>query len=57
VNAVLKEHVGEIAQKMGTDYPRSFQVTPTALNVIEDISSGYTPFNQLLAKRGISIDT
>jgi hypothetical protein len=57
VNAVLTEHVTEIAKKMGTDYPRSFQVTPTALNVIEDISSGYTPFNRLLAVRGISVST
>jgi hypothetical protein len=57
VNVVLKEHVAEIAEKMGNEYPRSFQVTPTALNVIKDISSGYTPFNQLLAERGISIET
>jgi hypothetical protein len=55
VNAVLGEHVAEIAGKMGTTYPRSFQVTPTVLNVIEDISSGYKPFHQLLAERGISV--
>ncbi len=34
VNAALGEHVGEIAKKMGSVYPRAFQVTPTALNVI-----------------------
>jgi hypothetical protein len=53
VNAVLGEHVAEIAAKMGTAYPRSFQVTPTALNVIDNISGGYRPFNQVLAGYGI----
>ena len=52
VNAVLGEHVAGIAAKM-TSYPRSFQVTPTALNVINDISAGYTPFEQVLACYGI----
>jgi len=47
VNAILGEHVAEIAKKMGTTYPRSFQVTPKALNVIEDISSGYKSFDRL----------
>lgn len=54
VNAELSEHVGRIAAKMGDAYPRSFQVTPTALNVIEDISNGYRPFATLLAERNIS---
>jgi hypothetical protein len=37
--------------KMGSVYPRSFQVTPTALNVIQDISQGYPLF------RGCSLAT
>jgi hypothetical protein len=54
LNAVLSEHVAEISSRMGTTYPRSFQVTPTALNVIEDISHGYRPFAQVLAWYGIT---
>lgn len=54
VDAILSEHVGEIAKKMGSVYPRTFQVTPTALNVIEDISAGYKPFNHVLSARGIA---
>jgi hypothetical protein len=53
VNAVLGEHVREIANKMGPTYPRAFQVTPTALNVIQDISRGYPPFRDLLARYGL----
>jgi|SRR5271166_6650804 len=53
VNKVLHEHVGRIAAKMENRYPRAFQATPTALNVIEDISNGYRPFQQLLVERGI----
>jgi hypothetical protein len=54
VNAALKDHVGEIGKKMGSVYPRSFQVTPTALNVIQDVSQGYQPFSAVLARYGIS---
>jgi hypothetical protein len=54
VNAALREHVAEIAKKMGSVYPRSFQVTPTALNVIQDVSQGYPPFSAVLARYGIS---
>ena len=43
VNKILGQHVAKIAEKMGSRYPRSFQVTPTALNVIEDISAGFKP--------------
>jgi hypothetical protein len=53
VNAVLNQHVAKISEKMGNKYPRTFQVTPTALNVIEDIARGYKPFEQLLAERQI----
>lgn len=53
VNAVMAEHVSEIAAKM-TSYPRSFQVTPTALNVINDISAGYAPFREVLDRYGIT---
>lgn len=55
VNKVLGERVAEISEKMGTRYPRTFQVTSTALNVIEDISTGYKPFDQLLSERGIEL--
>jgi hypothetical protein len=48
VNAVLGEHVALVAQGMGTQYPRSFMVTPTALNITNDISSGYPHFQELL---------
>lgn len=54
VNAALSEHVGEIAEKMGSAYPRTFQVTPTALNVIQDISQGYPLFKDVLARYGIT---
>jgi hypothetical protein len=54
VNAALGEHVGEIAKKMGSVYPRAFQVTPTALNVIQDISQGYPLFKDVLDRYGIS---
>jgi hypothetical protein len=55
VNAVLGEHVAEIAKKMGSAYPRTFQVTSTALNIIDDVSTGYKPFDQLLRERGIVV--
>ena len=50
VNEELIEHVARIAEKM-VGYPRAFQVTPTALNVIEDISGGYKSFDQVLSAR------
>jgi hypothetical protein len=53
VNTVLIEHVSGISEKMGTSYPRTFQVTTTALNVIEDTSLGYKPFDLLLRDRGL----
>jgi hypothetical protein len=53
VNKILGRHVAEIAAKIGGRYPRAFQVTPTALNIIEDISAGYKPFDQILSERGI----
>jgi hypothetical protein len=53
VNAALVAHVSEIAAKM-TGYPRAFQVTPTALNVITDTAAGFPPFGQILARYGIS---
>ncbi len=55
VDGVLSEHVAKIAEKMGTQYPRAFVVTPTALNVIENILSGYKPFAELLRERGIQV--
>ncbi len=36
---------------MGTQYPRTFMVTPTALNIIQDISHGYPKFEMLLEGR------
>lgn len=48
VNAVLSEHVASIATKMGNQYPRSFMVTPTALNIIENTAQSYRPFESLL---------
>lgn len=53
VNRTLSEHVARIAEKMGTVYPRTFQVTSTALNIIDDVSSGYKSFSQILVERGI----
>jgi hypothetical protein len=55
VDGVLSEHVAKIAEKMGTQYPRAFVVTPTAINVIENISSGYKPFAEHLRERGIQV--
>jgi hypothetical protein len=53
VNRQLVEHMQQTSQKFGDKFPRSTQVTPTALNVIQDISGGYKPFPQLLVERGI----
>jgi hypothetical protein len=55
VERVLGEHVARVTEKMGSRYPRTFQVTSTALNVIDDTSGGYMPFGQLLGDRGISL--
>lgn len=54
VNNVLGEHVTRIAQGMGTTYPRTFQVTSTALNIIDDVASGYKPFGTILREFGIT---
>jgi hypothetical protein len=54
VNAVLGQHVAKIAEKMGSTYPRTFQVTSTALNIIDDVTKGYKPFQQIIVERGIS---
>jgi hypothetical protein len=53
VNKILGEHVNQIAKKMGSQYPRTFQVTPTELNIIEDVAAGYRPFQDILFQRGI----
>jgi hypothetical protein len=50
VNAQLSEHVGAIGEKMGKQYPRSFMVTPTALNIIQDTSNGYKPFREIIER-------
>jgi hypothetical protein len=55
VNNILGQHVAKIAEKMGSRYPRTFQVTPTALNIIQDICAGYKPFDQLLQERNILV--
>jgi hypothetical protein len=54
VNAVLGQHVAKTAEKMGNTYPRTFQVTSTALNIIDDVTTGYKPFQQIIVARGIS---
>lgn len=51
VNAVLSEHVALVAQGMGKQYPRSFMVTPTALNIINDITRGYPQFKEILSEK------
>lgn len=48
VNAVLGEEVAARAQKMGAEFPRSFMVTPTVLNVILNVSSGVPPFAEIV---------
>jgi hypothetical protein len=50
VNAELGAHVARIAGKTEGKHP-AVQVTTTALNIIEDISSGYKPFETLLVER------
>jgi hypothetical protein len=48
VNKVLGEHLNKIFERMGDRYPRAVLVTPTALNIIEDISAGYRTFDQIV---------
>jgi hypothetical protein len=50
---ILGEHVAKVSEKMGDKYPRTFQVTTTALNIIEDVSQGYKPFAQIRVERGL----
>jgi hypothetical protein len=54
VTEEISDHVERIAQNMGSKYPRSFQMTTTALNSIEDISNGYKTFEKIISERGIS---
>jgi hypothetical protein len=49
VNKVLMEHLNPIFERMGQRYPRAVLVTPTALNIVEDISTGYRTFDQVLS--------
>jgi hypothetical protein len=51
---VMGEHVTRNAEKMGVSYPRTFPVTSTALNNIDDVSKGYKPFDRILMERGIA---
>jgi hypothetical protein len=53
MNKTMVEYMAPTVEKMGPRYPRGFQVTSTALNVIEDISTGYKPFGQILIERDI----
>jgi hypothetical protein len=48
VNGVLGEQVAIRATKMGGEYPRSFMVTPTALNVIRDTTERLPGFDEIL---------
>jgi hypothetical protein len=49
LNKVLGEHVTRVFSGMNSSqYPRTIQVTTTALNIIEDISTGYRTFDQIL---------
>jgi hypothetical protein len=48
VNAEMSERMAEAAQKAETRYPRTCMVTPTALNIIKDISGGFPPFEAVL---------
>ena len=53
VNALLGEHVARIAELMGNTYPRSFQVSLTALSLTMDLHIPVKTFDELLAERGI----
>ena len=57
VNNQLTESMGSKIAKFGSQFPRTTQVTPTALNVIADIASGYPPFEQVLRAYGIQAPT
>jgi hypothetical protein len=54
VNSVLVDHVALVAEGMGNVYPRAGQVTTTALNITDDVSSGYKSFCQVLVESGIA---
>lgn len=56
VNRIIREHTASIAAKMGASYPRTFQVTSTALNIIEDVSAGYKTFENIMTDRGIVLE-
>lgn len=52
VKDVLRQHMISVFSGMRSQqYPRSSQVTSTALNIIEDISDGYRTFDQILIAR------
>ena len=53
VYSVLGRRVAKVAEGMVNQYPRSFQVTPTAINLIDDYSNGFTPFDEILRQRGL----
>jgi len=55
VNNQLVESMRKTIEKFGDQFPRSTQVTPTALNVIQDLSAGYRTFQQII--RGYGIQT
>ncbi|MGO8739380.1 hypothetical protein [Rhodoblastus sp.] len=55
VNAELVAQMRKTIEKYGDKFPRSTQVTQTALNIIQDISGGYGPFRQVLSARGIPL--
>jgi hypothetical protein len=48
VNAEMSEKMAEAAKKAEARYPRTCMVTPTALNIIKDISGGFPPFEAVL---------
>ena len=53
VNAQLIRVMSDRIAKHGEGVPRSTQVSPTALNIITDISLGYLSFEAILQQRGI----
>jgi hypothetical protein len=55
VNAELVATMRRTIEKYGTKFPRSTQVTQTALNIIQDVSIGYWPFRQILTARGVTV--
>jgi hypothetical protein len=57
VNNQLAENMRGAIEKFGNQFPRTTQVTPTALNVIQDISIGYKPFQQVLREYEIQTPT